>query len=458
VTAFASALAWFFILYFVVESLGHLLLNLVAIPTLRRKIALRPVEDAPTVYSGFEPPVSVIVPAYDEEKTIVGVVQALLQLEYPEYEVIVVSDGSTDGTLATLQEAFDLEAFPEAMWRRLPSREVRTVFHSRKHSNLRVVDKEHGGRADSLNVGINASRYPLFCATDTSSILQRESLRRVVEPFLDDPATIASGGTVRIANGCTVADGHLARVALPRGGLARLQIVESLRAFLFARLGWAALNAVLVIPGAFGVFRKDAVVEVGGYRANISGEDMELVVRLHRVLRLRGTRYSIHFVPEPTCWTHAPESSRALMAQRIRWQRGLAESLHANRDLFTMSAGGAERWLAVPFFLVFECYGPLIEVAGYVLMTAMWLLGLIPGATFAAFLALAFSLGFLLSVSALYLEEMSFRLYPRASQTAQLVLMALVENVGYRQLMSVFRLAGLARWLGDLRIRFRPRA
>jgi cellulose synthase/poly-beta-1,6-N-acetylglucosamine synthase-like glycosyltransferase len=451
-----GALEWFFLLYFVLVNAGYIALNLLAVPTLLRKIALRPVEDLPAVYSGLEPPVSLLVPAYNEEATIAASVRSLLQLDYPQFEVVVVNDGSTDGTLAALQAAFELQPFPEALWRRLPTQEVRSVYQSGLHPNLRVFDKVHGGKADALNVGINASRYPLFCAIEANSILQRDALRRVVEPFLDDPTAIASGGTVRIANGCTVSGGHLEKVALPGNLLALLQIVEYLRAFLFGRLGWASLNAVLVISGAFGVFRKDVVVEAGGYRADTIGEDMELVVRLHRILRARGTPYAIHFVPDPICWTEAPEDLEALRAQRIRWQRGLAESLHRNRELLFMGRGGAERWLAVPFFLIFECYGPLIEVAGYVFMAAMWALGLISGAAFLAFLALAFSLGFLLSASALLLEELSFHLYPRFSQMALLALIAVVENLGYRQLVSVWRLVGLTRWLRG--VRYRPRA
>jgi cellulose synthase/poly-beta-1,6-N-acetylglucosamine synthase-like glycosyltransferase len=441
-----AALEWFFLAYFVLFNAGYIALNLLALPTLRRKIALRPVEDLPAVYSGLEPPVSLLVPVRNAQAGIEASVRSLLQLDYPQYEVVVVNDGSDDDTLATLTQAFELEPFPEAMWRRLPSKEVRAVFQSRTQPNLRVVDKMHGGKADSLNVGINASRYPLFCAVDATSILQRESLRRVIEPFLDDPAAIASGATVRLTNGCTVANGRLERVALPRNALALLQIVEYLRAFLFGRLGWAHANAMLIISGAFGVFRKDVVVEAGGYRVASASEDMELLVRLHRVLRDRGQAYSIHFVPDPVCWMKAPETLGGLAAQRIQWQQGLAESLHRNRELVKVS-GGTEKWLALPFFLIFECYGPLIEVAGYVFMTAMWVTGLIPGAALAAFLALAFAMGFLLSMSALLLEELSFHMYPRLAQLAALVGIAAVENLGYRQLVAVLRLVGLWRWM-----------
>ncbi len=445
-----AALEWFFLAYFVLINLGYIGLNLLAIPTLRRSLDIRPLENLPPVYSGFEPPVSLLVPAYNEEVSIASSVRSLLQLDYPDFEVVVINDGSKDGTMAALRAAFDLEVFPEAYWQRLKAQPVRAIYQSRKHTNLRVVDKENGGKADALNAGINASRAPLFCAIDADSILQRDSLRRVVEPFLDDPHTVATGGTVRIANGCTVSAGHMEKVELPGNLLALLQIVEYLRAFLFGRLGWATLNAVLIISGAFGVFRKDAVVSVGGYRAKSLGEDMELVVRLHRVMKERGERYAIHFIPDPICWTEAPESIRILKGQRIRWQRGLVESLHLNSGLFWRS-GGMAGHVAFPFFAIFECYGPMIEVAGYVFMLVMWLLGGVSGHAFVAFLALAFSLGFLLSVSALMLEEMSFHLYPRYSQMGMLVVVAIVENLGYRQLVTWWRLVGLVRYLRGAR-------
>jgi cellulose synthase/poly-beta-1,6-N-acetylglucosamine synthase-like glycosyltransferase len=447
-SAIVVGLQWFFLLYFVFINMGYLALNLLAIPTLRRKIAMRPIEDLPPVYSGFEPPVTLLVPAYNEEATIASSVRSLLQLDYPEIEIVVVNDGSKDGTLEALSREFDLEPFPEAQWRGIKTKPVRTFYRSRAQPNLRVVDKENGGKADALNAAINAARFPLVCAIDADSILQRDSLRRVIEPFLDDPATVASGGTVRIANGCRVVGGHLEHVALPTHPLALLQIVEYLRAFLFGRVGWATIKAVLIISGAFGVFRKDALVEAGGYRSDTIGEDMELVVRLHRVLRARGEPYAIHFVPDPICWTEAPESLAILKSQRIRWQRGLAESLHRNAGIAGHGPAGS---LAFPFFMLFECYGPLIEVAGYVFMAATWVLGLISGAAFVAFLALAFSLGFLLSASALLLEEMSFHLYPRFSQMGVLVATAIAENLGYRQLNTVWRLIGLVRWLRGAR-------
>lgn len=446
-SAVVLALEWFFLLYFVLLNAAGIALNVLALPALRRKVSLRALEDLPPVHSGFEPPVSLLVPACDEEATIASSVRSLLQLDYPELEVIVVNDGSRDGTLEALRIAFDLESFPEACWRRLPTKPLRSIYRSRAIANLRVIDKEDGGRADALNAAINASRYPLFCAVNADSMLERHGLRRMVEPFLDDPAATATVATVRVANGCAICGGRLERVELPGHPLALLQVVECLRAFVFGRLGWATINALLTASRSFGVFRKDAVVEAGGYRADTIGEDMELIARLHRVMRERRSRYAIHFVPDPVCWAEAPESLDALKAQRIRWQRGLAESLHGNTGLAKARASGAAGLLAFPFFMAFECYGPLIEVAGYAFMAAMFLLGQVSGTAFLAFLLLAFSLGFLHSASALLLEEMSFRLYPRFSQVGLLVVAALAENLGYRQLVSVWRIVGLMRWM-----------
>ena len=440
-----AVMVWPILLYFVVVNAAYLALNLHAIPTLRRKITLRPLENLPPVHEGLVPPVSMLVPARDCEATIVEQVRGLLAFDYPEFEVVVVNDGSRDGTLEALRTAFGLEGFPEVYWRRIAAKPVRTIYHSRAHARLRVVDKERGGTADALNTGVNASRFPLLFPVDTRWTLHRDGLRILVEPFLDDPATIATGSTVRIAHDGASA-GASGQVELPESFLARLQVVEHLREPLFGRLGWARMNAALVVSGTAILFRKDVVVDAGGYRNDVIAEDMELVVRLHRLQRERGERYAIHVVPDPICWTPAARSLGALREQRMRWQVALAESLERNAELPRLAGSGAAGRLAYPFFLYFECYGPAIEIAAYTLMTAMFLLGLIPGMAFVAFLALVFSLGFMVSMSTLLLEEMSFRLYPRWGEAARLAIAAIVENLGYRQLVALWRLDALSRW------------
>ena len=444
---FIAGIQIFFLLYFIGINTGYLALNVLSFPSLKRYLDAHSMDDLPRGQSGFEPPVSILVPAYNEEATIAASVRSILQLEYLEFEVIVVNDGAKDGTLEVLKREFELVRFPGAYWRRLDSKPIRAIYRSRVHPNLRVIDKENGGKADALNAGINAARYPYFCGVDADSILQRDSLRRVVEPFLEDPLTIATGGTVRVANGCTVEDGFLVRVGLPTNPLALLQIVEYLRAFLFGRLGWTPINAVLIISGAFGVFRKESVVAVGGYRHDTVGEDMELVVRLHRWHRTEGIPYRIHFVPDPICWTEAPESLRVLKNQRVRWQQGLCESLTMNAELLCHPKGGAAGWIAYPFMMLFECLGPLIEVAGYVFMTGGFLLGVVSADAFVVFLLVAIAFGMVLSVSALLLEELSFHIYTRPRQLLTLFAVVILENFGYRQLNSVWRLWGLVRWM-----------
>lgn len=257
---------------------------------------------------------------------------------------------------------------------------------------------------------------------------------------------MASGGTVRIANGCEVNGGFLVSRGLPGNILALFQIVEYLRAFLFGRLGWSPLNALLIISGAFGVFNKEKVIDVGGYLTNTIGEDMELVVRLHRQLSAQGVPYRITFVPDPICWTEAPEDLKTLKNQRVRWQRGLAESLSKNIDLLCHRKSGAVGWLAFPFMMFFEWLGPIVEVIGYLFMILAWLFGLISFQAMAAFMVVAIGLGVLLSVSAFLLEEISFHIYPRPRHIVMLFLAAIAENFGYRQLNSVWRLMGLWYW------------
>jgi cellulose synthase/poly-beta-1,6-N-acetylglucosamine synthase-like glycosyltransferase len=438
---------WFILLYFILLNGGYLALNLLSMRTLYRKGQEEILDDLPRVYSGLEPPVTILVPAYNEEATIAASVRSMLQLTYAEYEVLVINDGSKDATIDVLIREFGLLPFPEAYRRQLPTADVRAIYRSTRHPNLRVIDKENGGKADALNAGINAARYPLFCGVDADSILQRDSLERVVQPFLRDPTMVATGGTVRVANGCEVSGGFLTKVGLPTNVWALFQVIEYLRAFLFGRLGWSAVNGMLIISGAFGVFRKETVVMAGGYRRDTIGEDMELIVRMHRLLRARGQKYRIEFVPDPVCWTEAPEDFKTLKNQRIRWQRGLAESLNANWGLMFSRNGGVPGWLAFPFMLLFEWLGPLVEMGGYIFMIWSFLSGDVSWEAFAIFMFVAIGMGILLSASSLLLEEMSFHLYPRGKQLLVLGIMVLVENLGYRQLNTVWRLIGLWRWL-----------
>jgi len=437
----------FFLLYFIGINGVYILLNLVAISSLKRYLDQHALDDLPRPYSGFEPPISLLVPAYNEEATIAASVRSLLQLEYPEYEVVVVNDGSSDDTLEVMIREFRMAQFPEAFRKQLETHPMRSVYRSAVFPNLRLIDKENGGKADALNAGINAARYPLFCAVDADSILQRDSLRRAVEPFLEEPLTIASGGTVRIANGCRVDGGFLTEIDLPHRLLPLLQIVEYLRAFLFGRLGWVPLNAVLVISGAFGVFRRDRVTEAGGYRTDCVGEDMELVVRLHRTHRLARRPYRISFVPDPICWTEAPETLAVLKSQRSRWQRGLSESLALNRSLFFHRRGGAPGWLAMPFMLIFEWFSPVVETAGYAFVIAGFLLGALSVEALVLFILVAVGFGLLLSTSALLLEELSFHMYPKPRHMLAMVGAVLIENLGYRQLVSFYRLIGMWQWI-----------
>ena len=439
---------WVFLAYFVGINLGYLMQNVIAAHGIRKYLQTAEQFEAESVFSALDIPVSVIVPAYNESASIITSVKAMLQLEYPQFELIVVNDGSKDDTLGKLIDEFGMQPFPEAYRARVKSAEVRGVYRSTRVGNLRVVDKENGGaKADAINAGVNVCRYPLICVVDADSVLQPDSLRRVVRPFLEDPTTVAVGGTVRIANGCSVRQGFLEKVALPRNFLALVQVVEYLRAFLFGRMGWSPINGLLIISGAFGVFHKETLVEAGGFDASAVGEDMELILRLHRLMKAKGRPYRITFVPDPVCWTDAPENLRDLRSQRIRWQHGLGQALFLNRSLIFNRRGGAVSWVAIPFYLIFELLGPIIEVAGYLFIITCGFMGWLTWPEAAIFLALAIGLGVLLSTSAIMLEELSFHIYPRVGQLVTLYAIAIAENFGFRQLTALWRFQGLVRWL-----------
>ena len=447
IEAFVNFTQWIFLLYMIGLNIGYMMLNLNAVFFASAYMKTFEARKFIGLYTGYMPPVSILVPAYNEELTIESSVRSLLQLDYPQYEVVIINDGSTDGTIEKLKEAFLLQPLGKAFRMRVPTQQVHTVYISATHSNLKVIDKANGGKADALNAGINISLYPLFCCLDADSILERNSLKRIVMPFIENPLTVACGGTVRIANGCDVREGFLEKVGLPGNLLALIQIVEYLRAFLFGRLGWMPMNALLIISGAFGVFHKETVIEAGAYKRNTIGEDMELVVRLHAYMRSKGRPYHISFIPDPVCWTEAPEDLRTLRAQRIRWQQGLAESLAANIGLLLNPRSGAIGWFAFPFMLFFEGLGPIVEVAGYVITILGFLFDYISFEGMMMVLVLAISMSITVSVVALLLEEITFRVYPGIKNDFILFIIAFIENIGYRQLTVWWRLIGVYRWL-----------
>ncbi len=385
-------------------------------------------------------PISIIAPAFNESNTIVESVRSLLAIEYPNFEVIVVNDGSTDDTLDQLIQAFQLEKRAWVFRRVLPTKPIKGIYVSRLDPRLVVIDKENGRKADALNAGINIARFPLFCAVDSDSLLERDALLKVVRPFIEDPEkTVATGGIIQLSNGCLVKQGQVIKIGLPRNWLAQFQIIEYLRAFLGGRTGLSMLRSLLIISGAFGLFRKDVVQATGGYRRGTVGEDMDLVVRLQAHLRESKKPYRITFVPDPICWTEAPETIRSLVRQRNRWHRGLIESLTYSFRMFLNPRYGVTGLLAMPYYTIFEMIGPLIELAGY----AMFLYCLFThqlNTSFAIlFFFLAVVIGILISLMAVLLEEYSERRYPHLRHILIIFAFAWLENLFYRQFMALVR-------------------
>jgi cellulose synthase/poly-beta-1,6-N-acetylglucosamine synthase-like glycosyltransferase len=399
-------------------------------------------------YSELAPPISLLVPAYNEGLNIVESVKALLSMEYPNYEVIVINDGSKDRTLDILIQAFELRPTERLYDSAVPHKPIRGLYASPRHPRLLVIDKENGGKADAQNAGIDLARAPLFCVIDGDSLLDPDALLRAVRPFVDDPVrTIGAGGTIRIANGCDITGGRVVQVRLPRKALALFQVIEYLRAFLMARIAWSRIDSLMLISGAFGVFRRKEAVEVGGFSLGTVGEDLDFVIKLHRHMRDTGQDYRLAFVPEAVCWTEAPETLTVLGRQRARWQRGALECFFKYRGMLFRPRYGRISFLGLGHILLVDVVGPVVEVIGYLLVPAMWALGLLEWDFMLAFLALTFTYGVFISVGALILEELRLRRFPKAHHLAVLMLIAVAENFGYRQINNAWRLRGWWQFL-----------
>ena len=400
--------------------------------------------------SSAAPRVSIIVPAYNEAVSIVDSLRSLLTLRYPYYEVVLINDGSKDDTLQRLISAYDLYEVPPAVMRRLRTKRVKAYYRSRTWTKLLVVDKENGGKADSLNVALDASRFPFVLACDADTLIEPDALLRLTRPFLFDRKIAAVGGTIRVVNSCTVKDGRVTDARVDSRWLPGIQTVEYLRAFLFGRLGWNLLGGNLNISGAFGLFRRDFLTEILGYATSTVTEDFEVSVRLQRYLKERHANAEVTFIPDPVAWTEVPTSVAVLGRQRERWHRGLIATLVTHRHVIFNPRYGATGMIAMPYYVFAEMLAPLVEAIGLVLTVFGTVFGFLAPAYAVAFFLVTYLYGTALSLAAILMEESSFHRYRRPMDSLRLAWFAFIEPLGYRQMTVWFRLKAFVRYLrGD---------
>ncbi|MGN8056120.1 glycosyltransferase [Pedobacter sp. 22163] len=377
------------------------------------------------------PSISILAPAYNEGANIIENVRSLLSINYTNLEVIIINDGSKDDSLSKLIEVYDLYKADFFINGQIETKEVRGVYRSRKvvYRKLIVVDKQNGGKADALNVGINVSSNDYIVCIDVDCILEQDAILKLAKPFLENTKerVIATGGVIRIANSCIVENGRLLKVKLPRQFLPRVQTLEYIRAFLLGRMAWSRLNGLLLISGAFGAFDKEIVIKCGGYNHKTVGEDMELVVRMRRYMQEKGIAHKVSFIPDPLCWTEAPSTFKILGRQRNRWTRGTIETLQIHKVMFFNPKYGLLGMISYPYWFFFEFLAPLVEFFGFITFIVLASFGLIQWSFFLGLLLFIFSFGFLYSVFAILMEVLTYNQYKTNRNLLLLILTAFLE-------------------------------
>ena len=401
--------------------------------------------------SPLTPPVTIIIPAWNEQGVIVNSVRSAMQTDYPDVKIIVVDDGSTDMTLDRLVQSFQLVEMDGAYHPSIPTAAVRTRYFNPAIPNLLVISKVRGGKPDALNAGINLCRSPYFCNLDADCLLERDALLRLMDPIVNSVGTVVSGGIVRILNGCETAGGRVLRVGLPKTWLERFQVVEYLRSFLFGRTGWHLLGGTLIVSGAFAVFQRAIVIEAGGFCHDTVTEDMDMIVQLHQWAAENNRQIRMSFTSDPVCWTECPSTVALLGNQRRRWQLGLCQTLWKHSEMLFRTKYGMVGWLSYPFHSYIEGLGAAVEFLGYLFIPLGVIFGLIPPGLLLIFILLGFIYGGFLSVGAVLLEELTYRRYAHLRDLITLLLFAMFENIGYRQLVLYFRFQGILKFLAGSR-------
>lgn len=427
-------ISWILLLYSLLLLLSYFILSILSVWELRIfKKHNQQVDWRMLAKSPHMPSLSIIAPAYNEAATIVDNARSLLNMHYPNLEVVIVNDGSKDNSLQLMLDAYDMEKLPWYIEPSLSTQPIEGVYKSRNpvYRKLLLVDKKNGGKADALNAGINMASGQLLTCIDVDCVLEQDALLRMVKPFLDndEKEIIASGGTIRIANGCVISDGVLEEVRPPSKYLPLMQTVEYFRAFMMGRMAWARLNGLLLISGAFGIFSRKIVLDAGGYDHSTVGEDMELVVRMRRIMEEQHKPYAVTFSPDPLCWTEAPESLKILGRQRNRWTRGTIETLHRHQIMLLNPSYGLLGLFSYPYWLLFEMMAPLIEIFGMLFLVVLAVFNLVGWSMFFKLLALIVLGGYLFSFFSILMETWYNHQYRNWRQLLKLFAVALTEPV-----------------------------
>ena len=443
-----EAFAFGIFLYSVVLFAFYVFIGVFSIGETRKYIHQNRVTDYRMIASSLHAPsVSIIAPAYNEGLTIVDNVRSLLSIYYYNLEVIIVNDGSKDNSLQKLIDAYQLEKIDFFVPRQIPTKDIRGVYKSRNPvlRKVVVVDKENGGKADALNVGINIAGNDYIICIDVDCVLEQDAILKMVKPFMEATSkrVIASGGVIRIANSSIVENGSLVKVKLPAEYLPRMQTLEYIRAFLLGRMAWSRLNGLLLISGAFGAFDKEIVIECGGYNRNTVGEDMELVVRMRRFMEERKVPYKVTYIPDPLCWTEAPASYKVLGRQRNRWIRGTFETLKFHKVMFFNPRYRLLGMLSYPYWFFFELLAPVIEFLGFIAFLVMVFAGLVDWELFFSLLAVVIGFNYLYSVFAVYMEVKTYNQYRRRTDIAKLLLTSLSEPFNFHPFVVWSSIRGL---------------
>jgi poly-beta-1,6-N-acetyl-D-glucosamine synthase len=396
--------------------------------------------------SPFAPDISIIAPAYNEQATIVDNIRSLLSLHYHKLEVIVVNDGSKDNTLQLAINAYDLYPISYPYEQEIATKKVRAVYKSNNaaFNKLIVVDKENGGKADAINVGINISKSKLFACIDVDCIIEQDAFLKMAKPFMQSygKPVIATGGIVWLINDAKISNGKLIELQAPRTWIARFQVAEYLRAFLIGRTFWAKMNGLMLISGAFGLFDRKIAVAAGGYNHKTVGEDMELVMRMHKYMREKKLPYKVAYVPEPLCWTEAPADYKILSSQRNRWTRGTIECLSMHKNMMFNFRYGVMGLLSYPYWVFTEWMAPLIEASGILFLLIMAMLNLVNWLWAISLVALVYTFAVALSIYSLYIQELAYQKYAKKKDILKLLAAILLEPLLYHPLATWWALKG----------------